>query len=106
MSGTTTPDRATILKAIRSELNQMNQWGREQFVQNRVDPGFAGQAFKYMLRAEALIALLEVHDCGSYGGYDPACPETDGGRKSLRSLQQRYEWLTRKYPCLTESAAA
>jgi hypothetical protein len=49
---------------------------------------------KYVAKAEALIELLEIHDCGSVGGFD-----TDGGDSlhGLLYLEQRFEALKRKH---------
>ena len=50
---------------------------------------------KYIAKAEALIELLEIHDCGSVGGIDP-----DSGGDSLHGLlylEQRFEALKRKH---------
>jgi hypothetical protein len=46
---------------------------------------------KYIAKAEALIELLEIHDCGSVGGFDP-----DSGGDSLHGLlylEDRFEAL-------------
>jgi len=48
-----------------------------------------------MAKAEGLIELLEIHDCGSVGGFD-----IDGGgdpSHGLLYLEERYEALKRKY---------
>jgi hypothetical protein len=48
----------------------------------------------YIAKAEALIQLLEIHDCGSVGGFDP-----ESGGDSLHGLlylEQRFEALKRK----------
>jgi hypothetical protein len=50
---------------------------------------------KCIAKAEALIELLEIHDCGSVGGFDP-----DSGGDSMHGLlylEQRFEALKRKY---------
>jgi hypothetical protein len=49
----------------------------------------------YIAKAEGLIELLEIHDCGSVGGFDP-----DSGGDSLHGLlylEQRFEALKRKH---------
>jgi hypothetical protein len=49
----------------------------------------------HIAKAEALIELLEIHDCGSVGGFD-----TDAGGDSMRGLlylEQRFEALQRKH---------
>jgi hypothetical protein len=40
-----------------------------------------------------LIELLEIHDCGSVGGFDPEV----GSKGGLLNLEQRFEALKRKY---------
>jgi hypothetical protein len=50
---------------------------------------------KYIAKAEALIEPLEIHDCGSVGGFDP-----ESGGDSLHGLlylEQRFEALKRKH---------
>jgi hypothetical protein len=49
---------------------------------------------KYIAKAEALIELLEVHDCGSIGGFDA---EVGDSLHGLLYLEQRFEALKRKY---------
>jgi hypothetical protein len=49
----------------------------------------------YIAKGVVLIELLEIHDCGSVGGFD-----TDVGGDSLHGLlylEQRFEALKRKY---------
>jgi hypothetical protein len=49
----------------------------------------------YIANAEALIELLEVHGCGSVGGFDP---EVRGdSMRGLLYLQERSETLQHKY---------
>ena len=49
----------------------------------------------YTAKAEALIELLEIHDCGSVGGFDP---EVGGDSLHwLLYLEQRFDALKRKY---------
>ena len=53
------------------------------------------QVYQYIAKAEALIELLAIHDCGSVGGFDP-----DSGGDSLHGLlylEQRFEALQSKY---------
>ena len=53
------------------------------------------QVYQYIAKAEALIELLEIHDCGSVGGFDP-----DSGGDSMHGLlymEQRFEALKRKH---------
>jgi hypothetical protein len=54
----------------------------------------------YIAKAEALIELLEIHDCGSVGGFD-----VEAGGDSLHGLlylEQRFEALKRKYALKSE----
>jgi hypothetical protein len=54
----------------------------------------------YIAKAEGLIELLEIHDCGSVGGFDP-----DNGGNSLHGLlylEQRLEALKRKHAPTTK----
>jgi hypothetical protein len=49
----------------------------------------------YIAKAEGLIELLDIHDCGSVVGFDP-----DSGGDSLHGLlylEQRFEALKRKH---------
>jgi hypothetical protein len=55
---------------------------------------------KYIAKAEALIELLEIHDCGSVGGFD-----VDAGGDPMHGLlylEQRYESLKNKYALKSE----
>jgi hypothetical protein len=45
-------------------------------------------------KAEALVELLEIHDCGSIGGFDP---EVGDSLHGLLYLEQRFEALKRKH---------
>jgi hypothetical protein len=49
-------------------------------------------AFQYQQQAEALIAIVEVFNCGSVGGYDKG-QDVNGVRQTLRS---RLKWLKDK----------
>ena len=77
-----------ILDAIEEELKMAYQWSK-QFAEKRIKPDYSTNAFGYIHRAEALIELLEVHDCGSVGGFDE-------GNKGLYSLEERYAALVKK----------
>jgi hypothetical protein len=77
-----------ILDAIEVELRMVYQWS-VQFAEKRINVGFSSNVLQYMQKAEALIELLEVHDCGSVGGFDE-------GNKGLYSLEERYEALKEK----------
>jgi hypothetical protein len=45
---------------------------------------------EYIAKATALIELLEIHDCGSIGGFDP---EVGDSLHGLLYLEQRFEAL-------------
>ncbi len=75
-------NRNTILKAIKDELLSAKQWSVN------------GLEFKlfHRYKAESLIELLEINDCGSTGGFDQNNPlRTD----TQDLLYNRY--LTLKY---------
>ena len=92
MNKSLSPARKSILKRIQSELDSMYQWSG-QFEKKCVNAGYSKKAFNYMHRAEALIELLEAHDCGSHGGFDP---ETGDPERGLYSLEERFEALKKK----------
>lgn len=73
--------RDTVLKSIGDHLAQIAQWAELHSYDFVV---------KDYLRAEALIQLLEIEDCGSYGGYDKNQP-------SARHIFDRFDWLCKKY---------
>jgi hypothetical protein len=72
--------RATILKAIRANLAAIEQWSEMEDY---------GRSYYYSSKAEALIELLEVDDCGSIGGFDDVRGQPEG----YQSLKSRYKWL-------------
>lgn len=76
------------LEQIKSDLDAVYQWGA-QINKKAVNVDYSSTAFQYMHRAEALIALLEVYDCGSFGGFDD-------GEKGLYSLEERFKFLKNK----------
>lgn len=79
-----------VLERIDDCLKQVDQWAhRYASVDGVVLDSHHRSAYEHQLRAETLIELLEVHNCGSVGGYD------DGQQNSgqWRTLRQRYEWL-------------
>lgn len=77
-----------ILDAIEEEIKLMYQWSG-QFAKKRVKAEFVESSIAHAHRAEALIELLEVHDCGSVGGFDE-------GHKGLYSIEERYAFLRKK----------
>lgn len=81
-------DRSRILKAIKNELDRMYQWS-DQFAKKCVNTEYSSNLVEHMHHAEALIELLEIADCGSFGGFDT-------GFSGLYSLEERYENLANK----------
>ena len=77
-----------ILDVIESEIQQMYQWSY-QFAEKRVKAEYVTNAIAHAHRAEALIELLEVHDCGSVGGFDE-------GNQGIYSIELRYAFLRKK----------
>ena len=76
--------RIKILNDIFSNFQQITQW-----LPNNID-----NASKYMFKAESLIEILEVDDCGSIGGYDQKSPVI---RKSGFLLYDRFIALVNRY---------
>jgi hypothetical protein len=76
--------RITILQAIFSHFQQMTQWITTS----------PGNYSKYFNKAESLIELLEIHDCGSVGGFDKKSPVKWG--ESGMHLYDRFLALLRK----------
>lgn len=79
-----TPSREDILNKIQHYLQWAKDWG-----------GINGDLLSAAVaekRAEALIELLESHDCGSIGGFDPEDPKC--GKHS--GLETRFKWLKKK----------
>lgn len=76
--------RIAILQDTFRYFQQITQW----------IPFHLDTASKYMQKAESLIELLEVQDCGSIGGFDKDNPviNTTGF-----SLYDRYLALVHKY---------
>lgn len=75
-------DRKIILQEIFSNFQAMTQWLDEP-------DNYA----KYANKAEALIEILEVEDCGSVGGYDQ---ENQNKLVSGYTLYDRFLTLIRK----------
>jgi hypothetical protein len=73
--------RQTILDTAAECLAQVEQWSELHHF---------GSAAEYYAKAEALIELLEVDDCGSVGGFDRGRGQTT----PPRSLSARLKWLT------------
>lgn len=73
-----------ILNRIGHELGLVAQWSER--------PAWGQQMVGHHHKAEALIQLLEVFDCGQIGGFDKG-----QSRAQMRSLFDRWDWLYRKY---------
>jgi len=82
--------REVILGAIADALDAFDQWTKPITKGEGINVGYVHFAFGYMHRAEALIELLEIQDCGSTGGYDK-------GQEDNYTLQDRLNWLQGKY---------
>lgn len=70
----------TIYSEILAKQQQIRQW--KSF-------GDLARALEYQQQAIALVELLEVHNCGSIGGFDRGQPPSS-------SLDARIKWL-KKY---------
>lgn len=77
-----------ILEAIEDEIKLMYQWST-QFAEKRVKADYVANSIAHAHRAEVLIELLEVHDCGSVGGFDD-------GNHGIYSIELRYDFLRKK----------
>jgi len=76
--------RVEILNIIFSNFQQVSQW----------IPNHLENSCEYMRKAESLIELLEVKDCGSVGGFDRENPLK---RESGMKLYDRFLTLLKKY---------
>jgi hypothetical protein len=74
-----------LLKKAGEEFQQIAQWK-----ENRGTVSWASNVFEHTAKAEILIQICEVLDCGSTGGF---------GKNQLRglSLFGRWNWLRQKY---------
>ena len=71
---------ADILTQIESNLDAVDQWA-----------GHLDRQLHYQTRAEVLIEMLEVKNCGSIGGFDKG-QKTPHGNPTAK-LEQRFRWL-------------
>ena len=78
-------DRLVILQKIGDHLQGVLQWSKPC---NGAD--WMQTAYLDMVKAEALVELLEVADCGFRGGFDRGQPQT-------YNLFERWDWLFRKH---------
>lgn len=74
--------RVTILNRCFSSFHQMLQWG------------MSANGIEYRNKAEVLIELLEVDDCGSIGGFDTSNPVV---RVTPDTIYNRFLTVVRKY---------
>jgi hypothetical protein len=79
------PTRIQILQEIFECFQQVTQW----MPGTTTDADYSNGVTKYLFKAEALIEILEVTDCGSTGGFDK-------GQES-QGLVERFLWLLDKY---------
>lgn len=75
----------TILDTAFEELQMTEQWLRAR------NPEWASSYVQHINRAEALIELVEVFDCGSVGGFGKGQPQ------QRQNLFERWLWLRDKY---------
>ncbi len=94
-------DRKTILKTALHHLDMVRQWG---------DMRYYHKAAEYSAKAEALIQLLEVRDCGAIGGFDEYQTHADQRLRDraprsgvLRMTNRRIE--QQDFPTLNEALA-
>jgi hypothetical protein len=82
--------RNAILTEIREHLDAVRSWGKFD------DPS---NSYKYYIKAEALIELLETQDCGSVGGFGKRIgpkgeiQEQHNIQRYTYTLENRYRWL-------------
>lgn len=86
-----------VIKNAREYLQSIEQWKKLDKIE------WLSNAANYASKADALIGLLEVHHCGSYGGHDKG--QTDSQRRTYKSrldyveekLLSKQEKRTRQY---------
>lgn len=69
-----------FLEKLAGNFGLIHQW---------MESGSIERVLEYKIRAEALIELVEIEECGSVGGYDKGQPRS-------RSLGDRFEWVAKK----------
>ncbi|MCP5004644.1 MAG: hypothetical protein GY941_12010 [Planctomycetes bacterium] len=79
-------DAKVILERIHGHLESIDQWREVPSLSS-----WAANVLEYAYKAESLIEVLEVADCGSIGGFGQG-QKYSGGR-----LTDRYEYLKDKY---------
>lgn len=84
-----TINRDVILKEIKSSIKSAKRSAKFENY---------SEALKHKAVAFAFIRMLEVLDCGSHGGYDPADPMCGRhGFNNLNTAESRFDWLVNKY---------
>jgi hypothetical protein len=78
-TGIPLPHERGILIRIGSEFKMVYQYLDDLKDGLRMHPGEGVSS--YISKPEALIEVLEIHDCGSLGGFDPDC----GGCSTLKN---------------------
>lgn len=86
------PDRLFTLTRIIQALLGAESWKDVPF-----NVAHAEHATRYLHEAKALVELLEIHDCGSTGGYDKEAKEP-----VTINLLTRTNWLINKYNQMPE----
>ena len=75
-------------------ISEILEYAREDFENSRATSLHSTSSIlnnaESLIKASALIELVEVFDCGSVGGFGQ-------GYTGNRSLESRLEWLERKY---------
>jgi hypothetical protein len=79
------PTRLEILQEIFEHFQQVTQW----MPCVSTDADYSNGVTKYLFKAEALVEMLEVTDCGSTGGFDAG--------QECHGLYARFIWLVNKY---------
>ena len=101
--GATTPEQEALLlalngKSARSQIDYDQVLG---IIQDHLDAaqqwlglGDFTRTATYQTKAEALIELLEVHNCGSVGGFD-VCRGINQGHSMghKHNIADRFRWL-------------
>ena len=84
--------REKILERNEDALNMVNEYMEDLRDGLQMHPG--EWVSTYIAKAEGLIELLEIHDCGSTGGFDAVVGDSLHG---LLYLEERFEALKRKH---------
>lgn len=76
-----------LLREVGNHLAAYLQWTDFPSV------AWANNAVKYLCKAEAVLAIIEIYDCGSVGGYGIG----QKAYKDNKTLWHRWNWLCIKY---------